>query len=394
MTFDVSLVSAAFVATLGAVALLRAALPARWRVVVAAAASALLVGIGSPATLALLAGLLLFVVYPASRLIVARRETSPRTARFVLGLGIAVTLGSWLVFKANREVDLSGVVGSRITAELLAVVGFSYFIFRAVNVLAIHYWVGEVPGSNPVRLLYYGLFPPTITSGPIHKYADFCRELESPARLDGPALVEAAERITRGYFYKICVVPLLQGAADGILADDTLHAHQSLALTVLMYALVFFDFAGYSHIAIGLARLLGVRVPENFRRPFTATSLTEFWRHWHITIGDWFRDHVFIPLGGMRLGGRRAAVLAGGIMFACGLWHGLTPLFVAWGAWHASHLLLEGLTGSRPLPHGERRGPRFWARVAWTNGRVAFGSIFFLPTNASVGAVLEGFLRW
>ncbi|MHC4471798.1 MAG: MBOAT family O-acyltransferase, partial [Planctomycetota bacterium] len=138
----------------------------------------------------------------------------------------------------------------------------------------------------------------------------------------------------------------------------------------------------------------GIRVPENFRKPFTATSVTEFWRHWHISLVDWFREHVFIPLGGMRSSRTRAAFLAFIIMALVGLWHGLTWMFLAWGAWHGAMLLLEAVTGSRPMARTARHGPAFWSRVLWTNARVAIGGVFFLPATDSFGFVLEGFLHW
>jgi alginate O-acetyltransferase complex protein AlgI len=162
---------------------------------------------------------------------------------------------------------------------------------------------------------------------------------------------------------------------------------------ILLYTYFFFDFAGYTHIAIGYGLLLGVKVPENFRQPFLATSVTEFWRNWHISLADWFRDHIFIPAGGMRLGGFRAAALAGGILILCGLWHGLTIPFLMWGIWHGSMIFLEGVTGMKPLPPAQRRGVRYLWRILFTNSRVALASLFFLPWKQTV-EILEGFLRW
>lgn len=394
LDLEVSLVSAGFVGGLAAMTLARAVTPRSWHTGLGVAASAALIGLGSPATLAMLAGTTLGVVYPVSRVIAAKRESAPRAARAAFAAGIAVIVAAWVLFKLNKGGDLGWLIGSGPAAELLTVVGYSYFVFRAINVLTMHMLMGEVPDSSPLRMLYHGIFPATIASGPIHKYADFCRETAQPRPLDFACVVNAVERITRGYFYKVCVAAALLAAADRLVAHGEFDAYRSTALMVLMYLNVFFDFAGYSHIAIGFGLLLGVRVPENFRAPFVATSLTEFWRNWHITIGDWFRDQVFIPLGGMRLGGWRAAVFAAAIMLCCGLWHGLTVPFLLWGVWHASMLFVEGITHSRPMPPAERHGPRYWGRVLWTNWRAAFGVIFFLPTTASMHAVMGGFLRW
>ncbi len=271
--------------------------------------------------------------------------------------------------------------------------GFSYFIFKGINLLYIHY-LTDVRESSPIHAVYFALFPSTVTSGPIQKYADFCNEVSARRRLDLTATATAIYRITQGYFYKICVAGALQYASDSLMAVAQPRAYQVLGLIASLYLFFYFDFAGYSHIAIGFGSLMGIRVPENFRQPFLATSMTEFWRHWHITIGDWFRDQVFVPLGGMRQGGLRAALLAGAIMVVCGLWHGFSVMFLAWGLWHGSMLFLDGVLGLRPMPPSERRGPAYWARVLWTNVRCAAGALFFLPTVESLKPLLRGLTRW
>ena len=108
-------------------------------------------------------------------------------------------------------------------------------------------------------------------------------------------------------------------------------------------------------------------MPENFRKPFLATTVSEFWRNWHITLVDWFRDHVFIPLGGMQTSRTRAATLALLIMVFCGLWHGLTLALLAWGTWHGLLLFSEALSGAIPVPPPLRHGIHYWSRVLWTN---------------------------
>src|SRR6185503_1629431 len=130
-----------------------------------------------------------------------------------------------------------------------------------------------------------------------------------------------------------------------LLALGNIAAWQSIVLIISLYLFFYFDFAGYSDIAIGFGLLLGVRVPENFKLPFTSTSLTEFWRNYHITLVDWMRDHVFIPLGGMRAGRLKAGLLAATIMVLSGLWHGLTAPFLLWGLWHGGNMFVESMLG-------------------------------------------------
>jgi alginate O-acetyltransferase complex protein AlgI len=175
------------------------------------------------------------------------------------------------------------------------------------------------------------------------------------------------------------------------LAIESPTASVSALIVAVLYLYFYFDFAGYSDIAIALGLLLGIKVPENFRKPFLATTISEFWRNWHITLVDWFRDHVFIPLGGMRSSRIGAGALALLIMVLCGLWHGLTLSFLLWGTWHGVALFIEAASGTKPIPPVARHGPRFWWRVLWTNSRVALAGLLFLPDTAAIIRVLRGF---
>ena len=390
-----SLLDVRFVALLGGVVLLRILFAKRWNAAIGAAASALIIGIASWQTLALIGGTMLFIAYP---LVLAMRRARQRKSgehpgRVYLVVGVAVIVALWVAFKVQKRFTLPFLEGTSVPAMLAGILGFSYYLFRVINFLYMHYLV-DIPERSPARALYYAIFPSTLTSGPIHKYLDFCKELDAPQPPSMDNLAEGVYRITKGYFFKICIAAAIDAVSNRLLLIQAPNAYQSIATIACLYLYFFFDFAGYSHIAIGIGLLLGVRVPENFRQPFLSTSVTEFWRNWHVTIGDWFRDHVFIPLGGMRLGGIRAASLAAGIMVACGFWHDVTIPFACWGLWHGSMLFLEGVTGSRPMPPPARHGPVYWSRVAFTNARIALGAIFFLPKLDQATAILGGMLRW
>ncbi len=393
--YTLSLLDPVFLGLLALVVASRLVTPRSWHSVIGAVASVAIVGFASPATLALIGGLTLLVLYPLAIGMARLRKAGSAAGRrrALLGFGAVAVLGVWGVVKVNRELDLPALRESGMGAELLGVIGLSYFMLKGINYLWLHYLV-EVPNSTPLRALHYALFPPVLTSGPIQKFTEFSREADSPRALDLQTAGAAVHRITKGYFYKVCVAALLYAWVERLLMNEAPNAYQSAGTLGLLYVYFFFDFAGYCHIAIGLALLLGIRVPENFKQPFLATSMTEFWRNWHITLGDWFRDHIFVPLGGMRLGGLRAAALAAGIMVFCGAWHGLSPMLIAWGVWHGANLFLDGVAGVRPMAPAERHGPAYWLRVASTNARVGIGMIFFLPGIESAQRVLEGFLRW
>jgi len=389
----VSLLDGAFVAVMASTLSVRLLLPARLHHAVGLAASAALIGVASPLTLVVIAGLCIVYLFPLSVLIrsAAERPNGRTSSRALLIAGACGLVAILVAVKAQRFFALPFRTGT--DHPWIAIAGLSYFIFKAINVLYIHY-LTPVKGSSAGSILSYALFPPTLTSGPIQKYADFAAQLMSPRALTLRDLGDGTYRITRGYFRKLVLAYVLDLVAADLLKLAAPAAHQSFLLLVCLYLFFYFDFAGYSDIAVGFGLLMGIRVPENFRRPFLATSITEFWRNWHITLADWFRDHVFIPAGGLRLGGIRASALSLFIMVLCGLWHGFTWMFIGWGAWHGTLLLLEGITGSRPMPPASRHGPRYWGRIVWTNARVAVGTLFFLPSTEVASRVLGGFLRW
>lgn len=390
-----TLLDTRFVLLLAATGLMRLWFPARWYVPTGVLCSAALLLFSAPTTLVVILVVTLAYLYPIGLAIrrAKSHHSGKRMARRWLWIGVGGLVLLMVVFKLQRQFSLPFLSSRLLNAQVASLIGFSYFLFRAINYLYILY-LTDMPDRSPWTLLFYTLFPPTITSGPIQKYADFHKQTTAPVRLGVDTITEATYRITRGYFRKICVAFLFDELVQSLLAQESLTAYASLLTIASLYLYFYFDFAGYSDIAIGFGLLLGIRVPENFRQPLLATSITEFWRHWHITLADWFRDHVFIPLGGMRTSRMRAASVALLIMVVCGLWHGVTAMYVLWGLWHGLALFLEGVMGSKPMAPRERRGPRYWVRVARTNAIVAIGALFFLPSADTALLILRGFLRW
>jgi len=388
-----SLLDPTFLALLTVVALGRRLVPTRSFAVFGALASALLVSLASPITLLIIGGITVLYLYPLHLLNnrLRDRPNGDRLRRGAVVVGATGLVVMMIVFKVYQQFSLPLTATDDIGRGLRSLVGFSYFLFRALNFLYIQYLV-EIRLSTPWCLIFYTLFPPTLTSGPIQKYLDFAKQVESAALPKEGDYGQAVYRITRGYFRKLVVAYLLNEAVSVLLDTSDPGLGRSVGITVCLYLYFYYDFAGYSDIAIGLGHLLGIRVPENFRRPHFASTLTEFWRHWHITLVDWLRDHVFIPLGGMHAGRQRSAALALLIMLLCGLWHGLTPFFVLWGLWHGLHLYLEAWLGLKPTPVTRRSGVRYWSKVAWTNARVALGALLFLPSTTSLLLVLRGFI--
>lgn len=227
--------------------------------------------------------------------------------------------------------------------------GISFFVFEFV-----HYLVEVRRGGEPIRhprdFLLFAIFFPSLVAGPIKRYTQFLPTLQEGTR--GWYAADAAEglrRIALGYAKKLLIADNLtffinqqhpQFATLG-LTDRWLFL-AALAFRILM------DFSGYSDIAIGFARLLGVRLPENFNWPYAARTIQDFWQRWHISLSSWIRDYVYIPLGGNRLGpARRFAngLIAFGL---CGLWHGPAWNFVLWGLYHGVGLAVCATYGKLP----------------------------------------------
>jgi len=355
---------------------------------VGAIGSLLLLSIASPWSLMLVLAVVAVVVWPSYRLNVVGR-TSAIAARRALPFIAAVVLltGFMAIFKVAQRVQATSNSLTRVTE----IFGFSYFLFRALNFLVVQH-LTKLEEPRPLRLLYYLAFPTTFTSGPIQRYLDFRAQTDSGPPLETSQLYEGLYRVVRGFFRKLVLAFALDGIVTHFLGLPELTMVHSILIITALYLYFYFDFAGYSDIAIGLGLALGIRVPENFRRPFLSSSLTEFWRNWHITLVDWLREHVFIPLGGMRAGRAKAGALALLIMILCGMWHGLTTSFFLWGLWHGLHMLLESWIGLRPIPRASQHGLKYWAMVGWTNVRVALGALLFLPAGDDVVRVLRGLI--
>ncbi len=240
----------------------------------------------------------------------------------------------------NAEMAATLANGTRAIMPGAPPLAVSFFTFEFVHYL---YEVrrGREPIRSPLKFLLFSIFFPSLVAGPIKRYTQFLPSLKAAvaARASAEDFAEGLRRVGIGFFKKVVVADNLtlyieamqpQFGASGLL--DRWLLLGCIALRIL------FDFSGYSDIAIGCARLLGIRLPENFNWPYAARNLQDFWQRWHISLSSWIRDYVYIPLGGNRHG-PVWRVLNGLAAFAlCGLWHGPAWHFVVWGLWHGAGL--------------------------------------------------------
>jgi alginate O-acetyltransferase complex protein AlgI len=288
-------------------------------------------------------------------------------ARRRLATAVAVNLGVLGVFKyANFFVDninslltVIGVGPSHTLAfpRLLLPIGISFFTFHAISYVVDVYRRDATAQKSPVHAALYLLLFPQLIAGPIIRYRDIADQLaRRVVALDDFAY--GTRRFIIGLAKKVLIANVVAGPADRIFALPPAQlsaAHAWLALCC--YTLqIYFDFSGYSDMAIGLGRMFGFRFPENFRWPYIASSVQEFWRRWHISLSTWFRDYLYIPLGGNRVPPPRQYRNLVLVFFLCGLWHGASWNFVIWGLWHGAFLVVERVAGAGSRNRGTR-GP-------------------------------------
>jgi len=318
--------------------------------------------------------------YAFGRVIAARLEKG-QSASVWLWIGVGLNLGLLLAFKLLTTYQPAGIaVAGFPLAEIVLPLGLSYFTFQVIA-----YEVDIVQGNIPVeknlfRFLMYVLFFPKVAAGPITKYQNFTAQIDSlkPSEMD---VLSGLSRIFVGEVKTIFIARSLGLFVNPIFNRSQADIEPGLAWLVLLasFLQIYFDFSGYTDIAIGLGRVIGIRLPENFNYPFISQSISDFWRRWHMTLIAWLREYVFYPLERRRLrfAGQQVNLLI--VFLLTGLWHGPTLNYILWG-------LLQGLAiVFESTPPG-----KWWLRTAWrplrylyTLALVLVSWVFFRSTSLS-----------
>lgn len=236
--------------------------------------------------------------------------------------------------------------------------GVSFFVFQGISYI-MDVYRGTIPATS--SLLNFGTYKalfPQLIAGPIVRYKEVAKELVD-RRMEVDTFHAGMSRFVIGFCKKVLLADTFAVTADAIFGLPVGELSASSAwLGALCYSLqIYFDFSAYSDMAIGMALMMGFKFPENFNYPYVATSVQDFWRRWHITLSSWFRDYVYISLGGNRKGARRTYVNLFIVFALTGLWHGASWTFVVWGLWHGAFMVFERATrfDSLPIPALMRR---------------------------------------
>ncbi|WP_138467732.1 MBOAT family protein [Poseidonocella sp. HB161398] len=319
---------------------------ARWRNPLLLAASLLFYAWGEPAHLPVLSASIAMNYGIGLGIDAALRRGGSGRAMLALGVTANLCLLGWYKY-LGFFLETAGVANAAQIAPELPV-GISFFTFQALSYL-IDLRAGRIGVQrSPQRLaLYISMFPQLI-AGPIVRYAEVETAL-AERRIRAEDIAIGMQRFVTGLAKKALIADPMGLTADRIFAiPDAGLAPGTAWIGALAYMLqIYFDFSAYSDMAIGLGRILGFRFPENFDHPYAARSVTGFWRRWHMTLSGWFRDYLYIPLGGNRRGPLRTYANLGIVFLATGIWHGAAWTFVLWGLWHGAFLVAERMAPAR-----------------------------------------------
>ncbi len=269
-------------------------------------------------------------------------ESTQKRRTIILAFGISLNLLILGYFKYAHWLFAEIAHISFFAEPIHLPIGISFFTFQALSYI-IDVYRGEVPPQkNPLNLgLYIASFPQLI-AGPIVRYSDVAIQIVS-RKHSAELFVSGMERFIFGLSKKVLLANSMAQMADFIFTQNYTYLSVSAAwFGIICYTLqIYFDFSGYSDMAIGLGRMFGFQFTENFNYPYIARSIQEFWRRWHISLSSWFRDYLYIPLGGNRAGKLKTYRNLLLVFFLCGLWHGASWNFIIWGCIHGCFIIVE-----------------------------------------------------
>lgn len=315
-----------------------------------------------------------------------------------LGMLVFYKYAGFLLDQVNVSFAVLGLLPLTVPRNTLPL-GISFITFQGLSYLIdVSRGVVRAQSSFLKFAMYKTMFPQLI-AGPIVRYSEIAGEVDV-RRVSVERMALGVRLFVIGLAQKVLLANTLAVAADGIFAlpPEQMTMADAWLGAACYTAQIFFDFGGYSIMAIGLGHILGFTLPRNFDNPYAAVSITDFWRRWHMTLSRWFRDYLYIPLGGNRLGPARTYVNLLIVFVLCGLWHGAAWTFVVWGLYHGLFLVAERLLAGLKLP-----APLRPLRHGYTMLVVLVGWVFFRADNLSAalstlrtmaGFGLAGPLAW
>lgn len=350
------------------------------------------------------------VTYLCGRLVEKYRENG-RLCRLFVGLSFALNLSMLIFFKyfdflfVNLQ-HLAGLAGVTLVPpafDIVLPVGISFFTFQAVG-YTVDVYRNDIPAEK--SLLRYALFVsffPQLVAGPIERSGNLLRQIQEDHSFDFDRMCRGLQIAAIGFFEKLVISDRAAILANRVFSDYTSYSGSELMVGAIFFAIqIYCDFSGYSHIAIGTAKILGFDLMKNFDHPYLSMSVKEFWRRWHISLSTWFRDYLYIPLGGSRCSKLKKYRNILITFLVSGLWHGAGWKFVVWGGLHGVYQILEDIFLPKIKRLADKTGMKVHtggvrlARMLLTFCAVDFAWIFFRADSMrdAVGIIARIFCRF
>lgn len=346
-----------------------------------------------------------FVNYAAAIQIHRSKNHSIRKNYLVLSL--VVSLGILFVFKyfnffmdsASSTAGAIGLGWESPALRLLLPIGISFYTFQALSYTIDVYLGRQEPERHPGIFALYISFFPQLVAGPIERAGRLLPQFKKKHDFDYERVTDGLKLILWGFFKKLVIADRLAIYVNQVYGNPTDHTGLPLIIATYFFAFqIYCDFSGYSDIAIGSARVMGFDLMDNFNRPYFAKNPVEFWRRWHISLSTWFRDYLYIPLGGSRVSRKRLYLNLAVVFLITGLWHGAAWTFVVWGGIHGLYIIgynmSRGLREKANTKLGLVRYPGMmkYVNVFVTFNLVSFAWIFFRANSMSDALYIAGHL--
>lgn len=325
--------------------------------------------------------------------IVERQPSRSAVAAAVVVIVLPLVVFKYSGFVTQLTMQLLGREGTRAVDATLPL-GISFFTFQAIAYIVDVYRHDQPAQRSLASVALYVAFFPKLLAGPIERARDLFPQLARLVPSTATNLYAGLKFVLWGFFSKLVVADNIGSIVDGVLRAPHQESGGTLLIAFALYAFqIYFDFLGYTNIAIGVARCFNIRLNPNFNRPYAATSLQDFWRRWHISLSTWFRDYVYIPLGGSTTTGGKRLGQVMTVFLVSGLWHGAAAHFAMWGAFHGAAYWIEDQLRKRVSPRwsvgkAASGSLRTTTQRLLTFGVVTMGWVFFRVSDLQIAGVV------
>ena len=305
-------------------------------------------------------------------------------------------------FFAAELATLLGCNGDNVMLHLVLPVGISFYTFQALS-YSIDVYRGKLePTRNAIAFFAYVSFFPQLVAGPIERATNLLPQFQRQRQFDYSLAVDGVRQMLWGFFKKLVVADNCATYVDNIWSNIAGESNLNLAMAAVLFSIqIYCDFSGYSDIAIGTAKIFGIRLMRNFKVPYFSRDIAEFWRRWHISLTTWFRDYLYIPLGGSRVSNWKIVRNTFVIFLVSGLWHGANWTFLLWGAFHALLFLplillgrnrkyIDTVADGRWLPNIKELGQMMLTFVLTAFGWILFRSQSISEASTFIGGIFTG----